>query len=132
MENNITDIVEILMSNINLSANPPNDLPPLLIAYGGGNKNGLSARKIVKKIISRKTEAGAPIGPLSDGSDSVEEKMMLIMVEEILEALIGDAKIQVAIPLGTQITATGLDATGTPVTVTGFTTQVASGYAIIQ
>lgn len=129
---NISDVVEVLSGVIQLDTSRPQTIPSPLIAIGGNLKTGLSAREITKNIIARKVEAGAKIGALPDGSDSVEEKMILIMVQEILEHIISNAKISVTIPPGTPVTATGVGADGIPVVVQGVTTGFAIGNAIIQ
>jgi hypothetical protein len=129
---NISDVVEVLSGVINIDASKPQSIPSPLIAIGARLKTGLSAREVTKNIIARKNEAGAKIGPLPDGSDSVEEKMILIMVQEILEHLVSSAKISVVVPPGTPVTATGIGADGIPVVVQGTTTGFAIGNAIIQ
>jgi hypothetical protein len=132
METNISDVLKILNDYITLNKSKPLTIPAPLILGGAINKNGLSARDIAKEIIVRQSEAGAPIGPLADGSDNVAEKMELIRMEVLIEHIIRNAKITVVLPPGIPIFGVGLDAMGTPVTVQGVTTGLATGTAIIQ
>jgi hypothetical protein len=53
--------------------------------------------------IERKKEIGVGIGPLPSGSQNIDLQMEVIRVEEIVNALLTKAKIEVAIPPGTQI-----------------------------
>lgn len=107
-------------------------IPPLLVLTGSELKDGLSAREVAKRIILSQAEAGAPIGQLPTGEDSVAEKMEYVRVREIFEHLITNAVFQVVIPAGIPVQAYGVGADGVPVTVNGVTTTPAIGYAIIR
>lgn len=106
-------------------------LPTPLILIGGASRSGLSPTKIASRIIQRKSEAGLPIGALPSGSVSPDELMERIRIEEIIRALQEDAKITVAIPPGTTLTAAGASPSG-PVNVVGSTITITTGYAVIQ
>lgn len=113
---------------------PSKPLPPITkeeILIGSKFREGLSAIDIASKIIERKKEIGIDIGPLPSGGENIELKMETIRVEEILNALITKAKIEVAIPPGTKITATGANAGG-PVQVIGTTISISKGEGIIR
>jgi len=113
---------------------PSTPLPPITkeeILIGAKFREGLSAIDIASKIIERKKEVGIDIGPLPSGAENIELKMETIRVEEILNALITKAKIEVAIPPGTKITATGANAGG-PVQVIGSTISISKGEGIIR
>ncbi len=128
----IEDVQQIVQAVVaNLEPSSPN-IPAPLVLLADSNKKGLSAREVAKNIIARQSEANAPIGPLPDGEESVSEKMEFIRVQEILNHLITNAKIQVVIPPGTPVTATGFSAAGVPVQVQGVTSGLAIGNAIIQ
>lgn len=132
MDYNIEEIVDLLNAALqenNVKATP---IPAPLILFGTNNKKGLSAREMAKEIITRQQEAGAPIGALDDGSDSISEKMELIRVEVILKHLLQNAIITVVVPPGTPIQGQGISATGAPVQVVGTTTSYAIGKGIIQ
>lgn len=128
----IEDIQKIIQSVVANLETPTAEVPSPLVLLASTNKKGLSAREVAKNIIARQSEAGAPIGPLPDGEESISEKMEFIRVQEILEHLITNAKIKVVLPPGTPITATGIGADGIPVQVQGFTSGLAIGNAIIQ
>lgn len=86
---------------------------------------GLSPTKIASEIIKRQSEAGAIIGVNDDGSANISEKMELIRVEEIINAILLDSKIKVTIVPG-QIT--GPTGGGAPTTIVSF----GDGYGLIQ
>jgi len=106
-------------------------IPTPLILVGAPRRSGLSATKIASRIIQRKTEAGLPVGVLPSGAVSPDELMERIRVEEIIRALQEDAKLTIAIPPGTTLSAAGASAAG-PVTVIGSTITITTGYGIIQ
>jgi hypothetical protein len=105
--------------------------PTALILVGAPRRPGLSPTKIASKIISRKSEAGLPIGNLPSGDVSPDEIMERIRIEEIVNALQQDAKINVAVPLGIPVQANGVGPTG-PVSVVGTTIKPVKGYGIMQ
>jgi hypothetical protein len=87
--------------------------------------------KKIDEMLKRQSEAGAPIGNLDDGSQSITEKMEVIRVEEIINALISDARITVTLYPGQTIQGTGGNAGG-PVVVVGQTLTLGKGTGIIQ
>lgn len=106
-------------------------VPTPLILFGAPQRSGLSPTKIASRIISRKSEAGLPVGALPSGGVSPDEIMERIRVEEIIKALQQEANITVAIPAGTTLTAAGTSPAG-PVTVFGSTITLTTGFGIIQ
>lgn len=128
----VEEVIQIIQAVLINTSTPPTDVPSPLILLADTNKKGISARDVAKKIIIRQAEAGAPVGPLPDGNESVSEKMEYIRIQEIFQHLIENAKIKVVLPPGTPVTATGVGADGIPVTVQGATTGIATGSAIIQ
>jgi len=130
--NSIGSIIGAFKKILNLSSmGGPPKVPPPLILVGVPQRTGLSPTKIASKIISRKSEAGLPVGALPSGAISPDEIMERIRVEEIINALIESAVITVVIPPGTTVTAAGISAAG-PVTVAGMTTTYVKGYAVMQ
>ena len=109
----------------------PPSIPVMLILVGVPKRPGLSAIKIASRIISRKSEAGLPVGALASGGSSPDEIMERIRIEEIINAFQQEALITVAIPPGITITAAGISPTG-PVSVFGSTIYYARGYGVIQ
>lgn len=100
------------------------------LAFLGGNKPGLSAKKIAARIISRKSEAGLPSGPLVGGATAPDEVMEVIRIEEIVKALTEEMRIDICSRPGAQIQGTGGNAGG-PVQVFGtiLTTSCGHGQA---
>jgi hypothetical protein len=107
------------------------ELPSGLILVGTKFRGGMSAIDIASKIIERKKEIGIDIGPLPSGAKNVELQMEVIRIEEIINALLTDAVIEVEIAPGTQLTATGANAGG-PIQVVGATTQLVKCKGIIR
>ena len=101
------------------------------IFLGSKFREGLSAIDIASRIIERKKEAGIGIGPLPSGAENIELQMEVIRVEEIINALLTKAKIEVAIPPGTKLTAVGGNAGG-PIVVQGATIDIVKGEGIIR
>lgn len=118
-----------ILSLTSIGSSPP--IPAPLILVGVPRRSGLSAVKIASRIITRKSEAGLPVGALPSGSINPDEVMERIRIEEIIRALQQEAIISVAIPPGTTLTAAGLSPTG-PVSVFGSTITFTKGYGVIQ
>jgi len=106
-------------------------VPTPLILVGVPSRPGLSPTKIASEIIQRKSQAGLPVGNLPSGAVSPDEIMERIRAEVYVKALQEDAKLTVAIPPGTTLTAAGASPSG-PVTVFGSTITFTTGYAVIQ
>jgi hypothetical protein len=111
-----------------IAARIPATILPSPIVYAGSlSKPGMSPMMVASKIISRQQEAGAPYGPMADGSANIAEAMEVIRVEEIIKAIQDDGQIQISLPPGSVvITAAGGNAGG-PVTVTGVNTNFVAG-----
>jgi hypothetical protein len=75
---------------------------------------GLSATKIASEIIKRQSEAGAIVGVNDDGSANISEKMERIRVEEIIKAILLDARVTITLLPGQT---TGPTGGGAPTTV---------------
>jgi len=106
-------------------------ISPIIILLGIKKRSGLSPIKIASEIISRKGEAGIPVGVLPSGNVSPDEMMERIRVEAIIKALQTEAVITVAIPMGIPIKASGISPAGS-VTVVGTSIKTVKGYGIIQ
>jgi hypothetical protein len=130
--NNMDFILGAFNKILNLSSlGGPPPIPTPIILLGVPHRTGLSPIKISNAIISRKSEAGLPVGPLPSGAISPDEIMWRIAVEEIIKAFQQQAVITVAIPPGITLSAAGISAAG-PVTVVGLTTTFSKGYGVIQ
>jgi hypothetical protein len=127
----LSSIFNIISDAIDAARTPPPDIPSVLLLAGAKLRPGLSPSIIASKIISRQTEAGAPAGVLPSGGRNVAEAMEVIRVEEIIDALQIDARIDVSITPGIAITANGANAGGAMVSI-GQTVGPGSGFGIIR
>lgn len=106
-------------------------IPAILLICSAIKRPGLSAMMIASRIIKRQSEAGAPFGAAADGSANVAEAMERIRVEEMVNALKMESRVQIGIPIGgVQIMATGANSGG-PVVVNGFNINMPHGDGIV-
>lgn len=131
MELTTEQIIQIAQAVIELNKIPAPPIPSPLILTGVPRRKGLSARDMAKEVIIRQQEAGAPIGALPDGSDSITEKMERIRMEVLVKHLLENGRIKVVLPAGIPVTITGICPAGN-VVGSGVTTALAVGYAVIQ
>jgi hypothetical protein len=131
-KSSMTKVIESLKAAFNATRKPIEPLPPQLLVVGANLRPGLSPRKITSNVISRQSEAGAPSGDIFSENSNVTESMTSIMVEEIVNALVLDAKIEIAVPPGVQVTTTGVGNLGGPIISQGVTTNIASGNGVIR
>lgn len=123
----IKTICNLVTQTIESVRIPATILPAAVIYMGSLGKPGISPMLVASKIISRQSEAGAPYGPMADGTANVAEAMESIRVDEIIKAIRNDGQIQVSFPPGSiQIMGVGANAGG-PVSVTGSNINFASG-----
>lgn len=119
-----------LLKGVISPSTPSKALPTPAVLAGGRLKSGLSAIDIASEIIRRKKDIGIPISPLPSGGDNLDLMMETIRVEVIIEALLKDARIQVAIPPGTNVTVAGGNAGG-PMVSQGVTTTITGAFGVI-
>jgi len=129
--NTTISTIRNLFKNLFKPSTPLQPISKQEILIGSKFREGLSAIDIASKIIERKKEIGIDIGTLPSGAENIELKMEIIRVEEILNALLTKAKIEVAIPPGTPIQASGGNAGG-PIVVVGTTIDISKGEGIIR
>ena len=123
----IMSICDLVLGAVEGVRIPATLLPSPLLYTGSLCKPGISPMFVASKIISRQSEAGAPYGPMADGSANVAEAMEVIRVEEIIKAIHDDGQIQISIPPGgIMVMGTGANAAG-PVSITGTNTNFVSG-----
>lgn len=132
MPSTMSSVVQTLKAAFNIPRTPITDLPPQLLVVGAKMRPGLSARNIASRVIARQTEAGAPAGDIFSENSNIMESMTVVMVEEIINALVTEAKIEIAIPPGVQVTTTGIGNLGGPVVSQGVTSNIASGSGVIR
>lgn len=124
------DVVKKLSNLFKIQGTPSPTLPtPLVLASSA--KLGVSPTEVASNIISRQEEAGIPVGALPDGTTSPDEIMYKIIVEEIINALIGNMRVTVAIQPGIPVVAVGANAAG-PVVCQGTTIGIGQGNGVLQ
>jgi len=128
----ISSVIQVLKAAFSVPNKQLTPLPPQLLVVGAKLRPGLSPRTITSRIIARQSEAGAPSGDIYSESSNIMESMTTIMVEEIISALQLDAKIEIVIPPGVQVTTVGAGNMGGPVLSQGATTNIASGSGVIR
>lgn len=77
---------------------------------------GLDPTVIASSINSRLAEAGIPTGPLQDGSPNSIEILTNIICEELVGAQQDDARVDLMVDMGQQVTSFGANAGGPIVT----------------
>lgn len=128
----IGNILKIIDAAFAIPDEPLTPIPPPLLLIGGVLRTGLSADDIAAKIISRQSEAGLLVGnAFADGGNSIEQ-MELIRIQEIINAIMLKAKVEVVVPLGIAVSTVGVGNLGAPVISFGSTTSIGTGYGIIR
>ena len=92
---------------------------------------GLNSDLITSSIVSRFDEAGIPSGVLADGTPNVMEQYTKIFVEEIVDAIQNDMRVDLVIDQGALLNANGGNAGG-PVTVVGATVAPHTGIGVAR
>ena len=126
----ISEIINLILGAFNSVNIPLPQLPPPLLLVGAQLRPGLSTSDIAARIISRQSEAGLQVGNVFGDGPNTAEAMELIRVEEIVNALQTEAKIDVAIPPGIGVTTIGTGPTG-PIISQGATTAVVNASGIL-
>lgn len=94
----IESIINVLQTALELPNTPIQPIEPPLLTVGAKLRPGLSAKKIVSRIISRQSEAGLPVGNIFADGPNTSEAMLVIIIEEIVNSLLTEAKIEITIP----------------------------------
>lgn len=127
----ISEIINLILGAFSTINIPLPQLPPPLLFIGAQLRPGLSTTDIAARIISRQSEAGLPVGNVFGDGPNTAEAMELIRVEEIVNALQTEAKIDVCIPPGIGVTAIGVGPTG-PIVSQGATTVISNASGILS
>ena len=130
--NTITGVINIILTAFSIPEPPVAPLPPPLILAGGSLRPGISAKAITSRIISRQAQSGRQVGNVFIDGDNVEEAMELIRIEEIVNALLTESVVNVAIYPGVPVKTVGVSTFGTPVISAGATTNFGFGNVIIR
>jgi hypothetical protein len=128
----MNNILKLVKGAFKLPRKPLTPLPPPLILTGASLRTGLSAKEIASRIISRQSEAGAPVGDIYGDSGNISEMMEIIRIQEIINALHLEGKIEVVIPPGVQIQSVGIGNAGAPVISQGVTVNMGVGQGVIR
>lgn len=130
--NSITSVVDVVLAAFKTIKTPVTPLPPQLIMLGGNLRPGMSASDLASKVISRASEAGKQVGDVFADGPNVDEAMEVIRMQELIDSLLNDAKVDVVIPPGISVTTLGVGNAGLPVISQGVTTIPAIGNGIIR
>lgn len=125
-------ILNTILSAFSVPEQPVTPLPPPLIMFGAKLRPGLSAQSIAAEIISKQSESGRVVGDVFADGPNVEEAMEVIRVQEIVKALLNEAKIEVVIPPGVQVLTVGPGNLGGAVISQGATTSMGIGDGVIR
>ena len=125
-------ILNVILSAFSMPEPPVEPLPPPLIMIGAKLRPGLSAQSIAADIISKQSDSGRVVGDVFADGPNVEEAMELIRVQEIINALLNEAKVDVVIPPGVSVSTVGVGNLGIPVVSQGATTSMGIGDGIIR
>ena len=128
----INGILNLILSSFSVPVEPILPLPPPLIIVGGNLRPGLSAQAITSRIISRQTESGRQFGDIFADGYNNEELMEPIRVEEIVNAILNESVVNIAIPPGIAVTTVGVGNLGAPVLSQGVTTNIGIANGIIR
>jgi hypothetical protein len=132
MANTIKSILNIINAAFNLPKKPLGNLPTKLLATGSKLRPGISPSEIASRIISRQVEAGLIVGDVFDDGQNTAQAMELIRIEEIIKALLTEAKIEIVIDPGVRVKTIGVGNLGAPVVSNGTTTSFAHGTGVIR
>jgi hypothetical protein len=130
--NTLSNILNLILSAFAIPDEPVAPLPPPLIVVGAQLRPGMSSQAIAARIISRQSESGRQVGDVFADGPNVDETMELIRVEEILNSLLTESVVNIAIPPGISVTTVGVGNLGAPVISQGVTTNIAVGNGIIR
>lgn len=107
---------------------PPLTLPQIIAAK---TRPGLSSDQITSRIISRLPEAGIPVGPLKNGSPNSIEIMIRVIMEEVVDAIQNDMRVDIAVDPGIIGQGMGANAGG-PVVTTNTTIKPHTGTGVAR
>ncbi len=128
----LNNILNVVKNAFKTKRKPLKPLPPPIVMTGSNIRPGLSAKEIASRIIARQSEAGAPVGDIFSESNNINEMMEVIRVQEIINALLLEAKIEIVVPPGVQISSIGVGNSGAPVYSQGSTINMGIGQGVIR
>jgi hypothetical protein len=128
----INGVLDMIMAAFNLPQKPVAPLPPPLIMVGAKLRPGISPSAVASRIISRQSEAGLVVGDVFADGPNTNEAMWTIVIEEIVNTILTESKVDVVIPPGIAVMTVGVGNMGAPVISQGVTTNMAIGDGIIR
>jgi len=128
----ISSILQIVLAAFSFPQQPTTPLPPPLIMLGGSMRTGMSSKQIASRIISRQSEAGAPVGDIWGDGENVMEGLITVISEEIVNSIQTEAKVDVVVPPGISLSGVGAGNFGAPVVIQGYTTAYKESNGIVR
>ena len=128
----IQNVINLILAAFKAPKQPLTPLPPPLLLVGGKQRPGVTSSEIASRIIARQSEAGLIVGNVFEDGPNTAEAMELIRIEEIINSLLTEGKIEIVIPPGVRVMTIGTGNLGAPVVSQGVTTDIAVGYGIIR
>lgn len=128
----ISGVLNLILTAFSVPDVPLTPLPPPLIMTGAKLRPGLSAQSIAARIISRQSESGRQVGDIFADGPNTEETMELIRIEEIINAIQTEAKVEIVVPPGVAIRTVGIGNLGIPVISEGATTGMGIADGVVR
>jgi hypothetical protein len=128
----ITNILNVILSAFKIPKKPVTPLPPPLLLAGANLRAGITASEVASRIIARQSEAGLVIGDVFGDGPNKSEAMELIRIEEIVNTLLTECKVEIVIPPGVAVSTVGIGNMGAPVVSFGTTTNIAVGSGVLR
>ncbi len=128
----ISSIIQVVKAAFTMPQQPVTALPPPLIMLGGSMRTGLSSKEISSRVISRQSEAGAPVGDIWGDGENIMEGLISIICEEVVYAIQNESVVNVVVPPGIPLSAVGAGNYGAPVVSQGYTTNYKACNGIIR
>lgn len=126
------NVLNIILAAFAIPKKPIAPLPPPLIMIGAKLRSGVSPSTVAARIIARQSEAGIVVGDVFGDGPNTQEAMLVVVIEEIMNSLLTEAKVDVVIPPGISVMTIGVGNLGAPVVSQGVTTSLAIGDGIIR
>ncbi len=128
----IQNVIDVILAAFKAPKQQLTPLPPPLLMVGGKKRPGVTPSEITSRIIARQSEAGLIVGDVYEDGPNTAQAMELIRVEEIINSLLTEGKIEIVIPPGVRVMTLGTGNLGAPVVSQGATTDIAVGYGVIR
>jgi hypothetical protein len=129
LNNIIQNLTSFIQTKLSIPLTP---IPAIMLICSTIKRPGLSTMLITSRAINKMGEKGVPIGVNIDGSPNMMNQLIYVIVDEIVNALKMEGKVEVSIPPG-GITSLGFGANaGGMVSVTSTNVGAVSGSGIMR